>query len=81
MQFDTDDESVQVTRRPIAFGTPQNPLSVSIPLINIAIRDPLTGAVTRGTMPPEEFPYASDFRAGVHDSVQHRRRRPTRASP
>ncbi len=69
VQFDTDDETVQVTRRPITFGTPQNPLSVSIPLINITIRDPLSGAVSRGTMAPEEFPYASDFRAGVHDSV------------
>jgi hypothetical protein len=69
VQFDTDDESVQVTRRPLTFGTPQNPLSVSIPLQNIAVRDPATGTVTRGTLPPEDFPFASDFRAGVHDSV------------
>jgi hypothetical protein len=70
VQFDTDDEAVQVNRRPITFGTPQTPLSVSIPLANIAVRDPVTGTVTRGTLPPEEFPYASDFRAGVHDSLR-----------
>jgi hypothetical protein len=70
VQFDTDDESVQVNRRPITFGTPQTPLSVSIPLANIAVRDPATGAITRGTLPPEEFPYASDFRAGVHDALR-----------
>ena len=70
VQFDTDDESVQVERRPITFGTAQNPLSVQIPVQNIVVRDPTTGAQTRGTLPPEEFPYASDFRAGVHDSVR-----------
>jgi hypothetical protein len=70
VQFDTDDESVQVTRRPITFGTPQTPLSVSIPLTNITVRDPATGTTSRGTLPPEEFPYAADFRPGVHDSVR-----------
>lgn len=70
VQFDTDDESAQVTRRPITFGTVQTPLSVPIPLQNIAVRDPVSGATTRGTLPPEEFPYASDFRAGVHDTVR-----------
>jgi hypothetical protein len=70
VQLDTDDESVQVTRRPITFGTPQIPLSVSIPLTNIAVRDPATGTVVRGTLAPEEFPYASDFRPGAHDSVR-----------
>jgi hypothetical protein len=70
IQFDTDDENAQVTRRPITFGTAQTPLSVPIPVQNIAVRDPLTGATTRGTLPPEEFPYASDFRAGVHDTVR-----------
>jgi len=70
VQLDTDDESVQVNRRPITFGTAQTPLSVSIPLTNIAVRDPATGAVSRGTLPPEDFPYASDFRAGVHDSIR-----------
>jgi hypothetical protein len=70
VQFDTDDESVQVLRRPVAFGTPQNPLSVSLPLANVKVRDPITGATGDGTLPPEEFPYASDFRAGVHDQVK-----------
>lgn len=70
VQYDTDDESAQVTRRPITFGTAQTPLSVPIPVQNIMVRDPLTGATTRGTLPPEEFPYASDFRAGVHDTVR-----------
>jgi hypothetical protein len=66
VQVDTDDEGVQITRRPITFGTPQTPLSVSIPPIPIVV----AGTGTRGTLPPEEFPYASDFRPGVHDSVR-----------
>jgi hypothetical protein len=70
VQFDTDDESVQVTRRPVTFGSAQNPLTLSIPVTNIAVRDPATGATSRGTLPPEEFPYASDFRPGVHDLVR-----------
>jgi hypothetical protein len=70
VQFDTDDQGVQVERRQIAFGTVQNPMSVQIPVQNIAVRDPTTGVPGRGTLPPEVFPYASDFRAGVHDSVR-----------
>ena len=70
VQFDTDDEAAQIERRPIPFGTAQNPLSVQIPVQNIAVRDPATGQPVRGTLPPEEFPYASDFRSGVHDSVR-----------
>jgi hypothetical protein len=70
VQVDTDDETVQVLRRPLQFGTPQNPLSVSIPPANIIVRDPLSGANGPGTLPPEEFPYASDFRAGVHDALR-----------
>jgi hypothetical protein len=70
VQFDTDDEAAQVTRRPITFGTVQTPLSVAIPVQTIAVRDPVTGVVGRGTLAPEEFPYASDFRAGAHDTVR-----------
>lgn len=70
VQFDTDDESAQVTRRSTTFGTVQSPLLVPIPLQNITVRDPATGMTTRGTLPPEVFPYASDFRAGVHDTVR-----------
>jgi hypothetical protein len=70
VQLDTDDESVGVVRRPLAFGTPKNPLSVSIPLANVVTRDPLNGTSGPATLPPEEFPYASDFRAGVHDSLR-----------
>ncbi len=44
VQFDTDDEAAQVTRRPITFGTAQTPLSVSIPVQTIAVRDPVTGS-------------------------------------
>jgi len=69
VQFDTDDESATVVRRPLAFGTPKNPLSVPIPLVNVTVRDP-SGERSPGTLPPEDFPYASDFRAGVHDSVR-----------
>jgi hypothetical protein len=70
IQFDTDDESVQVLRRPIQFGTAQNPLSVPIPLMNVKVRDPLTGMISEATLPPEDFPYAADFHAGVHDTVR-----------
>ena len=70
VQFDTDDEAVQVMRRTITFGTAQTPLSVSIPPMPITVRDPAAGGASRGTLPPEEFPYASDFRPGVHDSVR-----------
>jgi hypothetical protein len=70
VQFDTDDDAAQVTRRPITFGTVQTPLSVAIPVQTIAVRDPVTGIVGRGTLAPEEFPYASDFRAGAHDTVR-----------
>lgn len=70
VQVDTDDESVQVLRRPIPFGTRQNPLSVAIPPANVAVRDPYSGANGPGLLPPEEFPYASDFRAGVHDALR-----------
>jgi hypothetical protein len=69
LQFDTDDESVQVTRGPMAFGTPQNPLSVAIPLQNVKVRDQ-TGAIIDTVFPPEDFPYSPDFRAGVHDRIR-----------
>lgn len=70
VQLDTDDETVQVNRNPRTFGTPQNPLSVSLPIANVVTRDPLTGLSGTATLPPEEFPYASDFRSGVHDNVR-----------
>jgi hypothetical protein len=69
IQFDTDDESVQVQRRPIEFGSVQNPLSVGIPLQNIKVRDP-SGAITDSSFPPEDFPYAPEFHAGMHDTVR-----------
>jgi hypothetical protein len=70
VQLDTDDEAVQVVRRPVTFGTPQNPLSVSLPITTVVTRDPLGGTTGTATLAPEEFPYASDFRTGVHDSVR-----------
>jgi hypothetical protein len=71
VQLDTDDETVQVVRRPVVFGSAQNPLSVSIPLATVAVHDPLGGAIIGSTtLPPEDFPYASDFRAGTHDTVR-----------
>lgn len=70
LQVDTDDEGVQVMRRPVQFGTAQNPLSLPIPVVRLNTRDPLTGAITQTSLPPEDFPYASDFRAGSHDSVR-----------
>jgi hypothetical protein len=69
IQFDTDDESVQVQRRPIEFGSVQNPLSVVIPLQNIKVRDP-AGTITDASFAPEDFPYAPDFHAGMHDTVR-----------
>jgi hypothetical protein len=70
VQIDTDDDAVQIVRRPLVFGTPQNPLSVQIPIATLVVRDPLTGATTSASLPPEDFPYASDFRAGSHDNVR-----------
>ena len=70
IQIDTDDEAVQVIRRPLVFGTSRNPLTVQIPIATVATRDPNTGAMTSATLPPEDFPYASDFRAGSHDNVR-----------
>jgi hypothetical protein len=70
VQIDTDDEAVQVLRRPLNFGTPQNPLSQSIPVATLVVRDPASGTTGSASLPPEDFPYASDFRAGVHDTVR-----------
>jgi hypothetical protein len=70
LQFDTDDEAVQVARRPVAFGTVGNPLGVTIPLQAVKVRDPGTGVVGDVTLPPEEFKYAPDFRAGTHDAIR-----------
>jgi hypothetical protein len=70
VQLDTDDETVQVNRNTRTFGVPQNPLSVSIPIASFVTRDPLTGATGTATLAPEEFPYASDFRAGPHDNIR-----------
>jgi len=68
VQIDTDDDQIQVARRPLAFGTVQQPMSVPIPVQNIQFRD-ANGNPTAGTLPPEDFPLASDMRAGVHDLV------------
>ncbi len=69
IEYDTDDEAVQVVQRPVTFGTPQNPLSVAIPVQNIKVRD-ASGALVDSTLPPEDFPYASDFRSGVHPQIR-----------
>lgn len=69
IDVESDDETVQVGRRPVAFGTVQNPLSVTIPPIPIRTRDASGNAVTE-TLAPEDFPYAGDFRPGVHDTVR-----------
>jgi hypothetical protein len=70
LQIDTDDEAVQVMRRPLTFGTVHNPLTLPIPVVTFNTRDPLTGAMTPASLPPEDFPYASDFRAGSHDNIR-----------
>jgi hypothetical protein len=68
IQIETDDEQAQVSRRALTFGTVQNPLSVTIPFQNIQTRD-ANGNPVSGTLPPEDFPFASSMRAGVHDVV------------
>ncbi len=70
IQLDTDDEAVQVLRRPIVFGTPQQPLSVGIPLRTVKARDPVTAQTTDVTFAPEDFPYAADFHGGAHDTLR-----------
>jgi hypothetical protein len=70
VELATDDETVQVQRRPIVFGTAQNPLSVGIPLRTVKARDPDTGLLTDTTFAPEDFPYSADFHAGTHDTVR-----------
>jgi hypothetical protein len=69
VQFDTTDDDVRVTRRTIPFGTVENPMLVTIPLVHIRVHDP-TGAIVPSTLPPEDFPYAPSFRRGVHDSLR-----------
>jgi len=68
VQIDTDDDQIQVARRPLAFGTVQMPMSVAIPVQNIQFRD-ANGNPTTGTLPPEDFPFAPDMRTGIHDVV------------
>lgn len=68
VSLESDDDSMQVTRRQVAFGTPQEPLTASIPLQTIKIRD-ANGNTTDGTLPPEDFPYAR-MRSGLHDDIR-----------
>lgn len=69
VQIDTDDDQVQVNRRTVAFGTPQNPMSVTIPVTTIHVREP-GGAMVTATLPSEDFPYAAEMRTGNHDVVR-----------
>lgn len=68
VQIESDDDQIQVGRRALAFGTVQNPMSVTIPVQNIQFRD-TNGNPASGTLPPEDFPFAPDMRTGVHDVV------------
>jgi hypothetical protein len=69
VQVDSDDETLQVTRRQIPLGTTQSPLSVTIPLANVRYRD-AAGVPTETTLAPEDFPFPGDVRAGLHDNVR-----------
>ncbi len=69
VQIETDDEQIQVNRRSEAFGTTQNPMSAAIPVQTIRVRD-AAGNPTTATLPPEDFPFAAEMRAGNHDVVQ-----------
>ena len=68
VQVESDDEQIRINRRTVAFGTPHDPLSATIPVTTIQIRD-AQGNPTTATLPPEDFPYAPDMRAGNHDVV------------
>lgn len=69
VQIDSDDDQAQLTRRNVDFGTPQNPLSVTIPVTMIRVREP-DGTPGTATLPPEDFPYAATMRPGNHDVVR-----------
>lgn len=69
IQIESDEEQPQITRRTVAFGTPQNPMSQTIPVMPIRVRD-AQGNATTASLPPEDFPYAPDMRTGNHDVVR-----------
>lgn len=69
VQIESADDQSQVTRRSVAFGTPQNPMSATIPVTTVRVRD-AQGTMTTASLPPEDFPYAPDMRAGNHDVVR-----------
>lgn len=69
IMVETDDENAGFVRRPLAFGTPQNPMSVTIPVATIRVRE-ASGAIGSATLPSEDFPYAADMRAGNHDLIR-----------
>lgn len=69
VQVETDDEAAQISRTQVTLGTPQTPLSVAIPLRAVKYKD-ATGSQVSGTLPPEDFPFPAEVRAGVHDQVK-----------
>ena len=69
VQVETDDEAAQISRSQVTLGTPQSPLSVAIPLRLVKYKD-AAGNLVNGTLPPEDFPFPAEVRAGVHDQVK-----------
>jgi hypothetical protein len=68
VQIDSLDGPPTVERRVVAFGSERVPLNAPIPPLTYTLRDGPDGAL-RGTLPPEEFPYAG-FRPGPHDVIR-----------
>ena len=81
VQFDTDDEAAQVDRRPLAFGTAQNPLSVQIPVQNIAVRDPPDGPGHARNAAARRVPVRVGLSRRRARLGAHRHRLTTRTSP
>ena len=69
VQIESEDDQSQITRRTVAFGTSQNPMSATIPVTTVRVRD-AQGSTTTATLPPEDFPYAPDMRTGNHDVIR-----------
>jgi hypothetical protein len=68
VQIDSPDGPPMVERRVVSFGSERVPLNAPIPPLTYTLRDSADGQL-RGTLPPEEFPYAG-FRPGPHDVIR-----------
>ncbi len=69
VQVESDDQNLQISRRALEYGTPENPLGVTIPVANIRVQDAF-GMPLGAILPSEDFPFAADMRLGVHDTIR-----------